>query len=117
MGELQSFYAASDVAFVGGSLVPVGGHNLLEPAALSLPVITGPHVFNAPDVARLLCERSALLQVSSGLELGERVTQLLASPDERTRTGLAALEVVHRNRGALSRLLVLIQQECRIKLS
>ena len=117
VGELQSFYAASDVAFVGGSLVPVGGHNLLEPAALSLPVITGPHVFNAPDVARLLCERSALLQVSSGLELGERVTQLLASPDERTRTGLAALEVVHRNRGALSRLLVLIQQECRIKLS
>ena len=117
VGELQRFYAASDVAFVGGSLVPVGGHNLLEPAALSLPVITGPHVFNAPVVARLLSESSALLQVSSGLELGERVTQLLASPGQRTRMGLAALEVVQRNRGALSRLLVLIQQECRIKLS
>ncbi|MGD9843245.1 MAG: lipid IV(A) 3-deoxy-D-manno-octulosonic acid transferase, partial [Steroidobacteraceae bacterium] len=54
LGELARFYAASDVVFVGGSLVPIGGHNLLEPAALGLPVVTGPQTFNAPDVAQLL---------------------------------------------------------------
>jgi len=54
LGELLDFYAASDVAFVGGSLVPVGGHNLLEPAALGLPILTGPHNFNSEDIARLL---------------------------------------------------------------
>ena len=59
MGELTAFYAASDVAFVGGSLVPVGGHNLLEPAALGVPVITGPHTQNGPEIARLLIEAAA----------------------------------------------------------
>ena len=60
LGELLAFYAAGDVAFVGGSLVPVGGHNLLEPAALGKPTITGPHSFNSPDAARLL-ERGACI--------------------------------------------------------
>ena len=54
LGELLDFYAAADVAFVGGSLVPVGGHNLLEPAALGVPILTGPHNFNSADIARLL---------------------------------------------------------------
>ena len=63
MGELPLFYAASDVAFVGGSLVPHGGHNLLEPAALGIPVVTGPHVFNFTEICNLLqaaaaCRRS-----------------------------------------------------------
>ena len=54
LGELLDFYAAADVAFVGGSLVAVGGHNLLEPAALGVPILTGPHNFNSEDIARLL---------------------------------------------------------------
>ena len=56
VGQLLTFYAAADVAFVGGSLVPVGGHNLLEPAALQLPILTGPNNFNSEDIAKLLVE-------------------------------------------------------------
>ena len=59
MGELTLFYAASDVAFVGGSLTPIGGHNLLEPAALGLPLISGPHVFNAQEIANMFIETGA----------------------------------------------------------
>ena len=54
VGELLPLYAAADVAFVGGSLVPMGGHNLLEPAALGLPVLTGPSYFNGQEIAQLL---------------------------------------------------------------
>lgn len=116
LGELTDFYAASDVVFVGGSLVPVGGHNLLEPAALSLPVISGPHTFNAPDVADKLAERGALRYVYSSAELAETVLELLDNPVERARQGSAALAVVQESTGALARLLDLIRQHCRLRL-
>src|SRR5690606_7097343 len=70
LGELLDFYAAADVAFVGGSLVPIGGHNLLEPAALGVPVLTGPHNFNGQDVARLLVSQGAAEIVADGNALG-----------------------------------------------
>jgi 3-deoxy-D-manno-octulosonic-acid transferase len=108
LGDLTGFYAASDVAFVGGSLVPVGGHNLLEPAALALPVITGPHTFNAPDVADKLAERGALRYVYSGKELGEVVLELLNNPAERARQAAQAQAFVQESRGALARLLELL---------
>lgn len=108
LGDLTSFYAASDVAFVGGSLVPVGGHNLLEPAALGLPVITGPHTFNAPDVADQFAERGALRYVYSGKELGEVVLELLNNATERERQAALAQAFVKENRGALARLLELL---------
>ena len=69
LGELLEFYAGADLAFVGGSLVAVGGHNLLEPAALGLPVIAGPHQFNSPDVAWVLAQRGALITVHDAQEL------------------------------------------------
>jgi 3-deoxy-D-manno-octulosonic-acid transferase len=116
LGELTSFYAASQLVFVGGSLVPVGGHNLLEPAALSLAAISGPHTFNAPDVADKLAERLALRYVYSATELGEVVLELLDNPVERTRQGAAALAVVQESKGALARLLVLIAQHCQLPL-
>ncbi|MGE0115551.1 MAG: lipid IV(A) 3-deoxy-D-manno-octulosonic acid transferase [Steroidobacteraceae bacterium] len=116
LGELTGFYAASDVVFVGGSLVPVGGHNLLEPAALSLPVISGPHTFNAPDVADKLAERGALRYVYSSAELAEAVLELLDNPAECARQGGAALAVVQESTGALARLLELIQQHCKLRL-
>ena len=59
MGELMMFYAAADVAFVAGSLVPIGGHNLLEPASVGLPVLTGPHNFNGEEIAQLLVDAGA----------------------------------------------------------
>jgi 3-deoxy-D-manno-octulosonic-acid transferase len=66
LGELTTLYAAADVAFVGGSLVPVGGHSLLEPAALALPVLAGPHQFNNPDIARIMLAQGAALPVVAG---------------------------------------------------
>lgn len=110
LGELTMFYAASDVVFVGGSLVPVGGHNLLEPAALSVPAISGPHTFNAPDVAGKLADRDALRHVYSGTELAEVVLELLDNPPERARQAAQALAVVQESRGALARLLLLIER-------
>src|SRR6185312_11864118 len=108
LGELLYFYAAADVAFVGGSLAPVGGHNLLEPAALGLPVLTGPNNANGEDVARLLLESGAAAIVHDGAELGSRVAELLADRVRRVEMGARARAAVDRNRGALDKLLGLI---------
>jgi 3-deoxy-D-manno-octulosonic-acid transferase len=109
LGELLGFYAAADVAFVGGSLVPVGGHNLLEPAALGVPVLTGPHIFNSEQIARLLIARGAAQVVHDTAELASRVSELLADPDARERMGTAGRASVDSNRGALEKLLALIE--------
>lgn len=108
LGELLDFYAMGDVAFVGGTLVEVGGHNLLEPAALGVPVLAGPHNFNSADVANMLVERGAALIVHDAQELAARVSVLLSSPAERTRIGALGRECVEDNRGALDKLLGLI---------
>lgn len=109
MGEVPLFYAASDVAFVGGSLVPIGGHNLLEPAALGIPVVTGPHNFNAQDIADLFIQMGACRRVEDPRELAETVSELLADGDTAARLGRAGQKVLDENRGALERLLVLLQ--------
>jgi 3-deoxy-D-manno-octulosonic-acid transferase len=109
LGELLDFDAAADVAFVGGSLVPVGGHNLLEPAALARPVLTGPYYFNAAGIARLLIDQGAAQVVRDARELGERVAELLADPRGRETMGARARAIVEENRGALARLLALIE--------
>jgi 3-deoxy-D-manno-octulosonic-acid transferase len=109
LGELLEFYAAADVAFVGGSLVPIGGHNLLEPAALGLPVLTGPYTANSADIATLLVARGAAEVVHNADELGDRVSMLLSDPDERDRIGALGRDSVDSNRGALGKLLGLIE--------
>jgi 3-deoxy-D-manno-octulosonic-acid transferase len=109
MGELTAFYAASDVAFVGGSLVPVGGHNLLEPAALGVPVITGPHTQNGPEIARLLIEAGGALEVADSTALADAAGRLLADPALRERMGESARSFVEAHRGSLARLLALIE--------
>jgi 3-deoxy-D-manno-octulosonic-acid transferase len=109
LGELLDFYAAADVAFVGGSLVPVGGHNLLEPAALGVPVLTGPHNFNGEEVARLLVARGGAALVRDAAELAEGVSELFADPAARERIGALARASVEVNRGALAKLLALIE--------
>lgn len=108
LGELLAFYAAADLAFVGGSLVPVGGHNLLEPAALGLAALSGPQVFNAQDIADLLLAEGAVGQVGDAGALGEAVERLLRDAAARRRMGEAGLGVVQANRGALQRLLQLL---------
>ncbi len=108
LGQLLAFYAASDVAFVGGSLVPIGGHNLLEPAALRLPILTGPHNFNSEEIANLFVEVGAVQVVHGATELTEQLTRLLNDPAERGRRGGSGRRALDENRGALQRLLDLI---------
>ncbi len=108
MGELPLYYAASDVAFVGGTLVPVGGHNLLEPAALGVPVITGPHLFNTQDIADMFARVGASVTVPDAATLGREVNALLADPERARAQGEKGSEIVEKNRGALQRLLVLL---------
>ncbi|MGI9341960.1 MAG: lipid IV(A) 3-deoxy-D-manno-octulosonic acid transferase, partial [Gammaproteobacteria bacterium] len=105
MGELMMLYAASDVAFVGGSLVPIGGHNLLEPAALGLPVLTGPNTYNAPDIAELLLAGGSAQVIDDAHGLAAQVSLLLPDPDERARRGSIGRRVVEDNRGTLERVL------------
>lgn len=109
MGEVPLFYAASDIAFVGGSLVPIGGHNMLEPAALGLPVISGPHVYNAQDIADMFIELGACHIVQDARELATAVDQLLSNPGDARERGNKAQEIVQRNRGALAHLLGLLE--------
>jgi 3-deoxy-D-manno-octulosonic-acid transferase len=108
LGELLYFYAAADVAFVGGSLAPIGGHNLLEPAALGLPVLTGPNNANGEDVARLLLDCGAAQIVRNGAHLGARVAELLGDRPRRVEMGNRGRAAVDRNRGALQKLMGLI---------
>jgi 3-deoxy-D-manno-octulosonic-acid transferase len=109
MGELPLFYAASDVAFVGGTLVPVGGHNLLEPGALGLPVITGPHMFNSQDIADLFADAGASQVVENADTLAQAVIPLLKDEDLAVAMGQKGKQIVAANRGALQRLLVLLE--------
>jgi 3-deoxy-D-manno-octulosonic-acid transferase len=109
LGELLDFYAAADLAFVGGSLVPLGGHNLLEPAALGVPILTGPHYQNSESVARLLLADGAAAVVRDADQLATRAGALLADPPARARMGEAGRAVVDVNRGALLKLLALIE--------
>lgn len=105
MGELLFLYALADIAFVGGSLVANGGHNLLEPAALGKPVLSGPHLFNFLEIAAQLREAGALGEVENQTQLAEKVAQLLSEPDAVQRMSQAGLAVLKANQGALERLL------------
>jgi len=109
MGELMGFYAAADVAFVGGSLVKIGGHNLLEPAALRLPILTGPYTYNAADIAELFLAAGVARVVNDAPQLANAVTELFADPDERKRLGNKAEALSEQSRGALARLLALLE--------
>jgi 3-deoxy-D-manno-octulosonic-acid transferase len=108
MGELPLLYAASDVAFVGGTLVAVGGHNLLEPAALGLPVITGPYLFNTGDIASMFSDIGASITVADAAELAATVKTLFEDSDKARAMGAKGKEIVASNRGSLQKLLVLL---------
>lgn len=105
MGELLFLYALADVAFVGGSLVPNGGHNLLEPAALAKPVLSGPHLFNFLEIAAMLRSADALIESSDATSLSAAVQQLFDRPQKAREMAEAGLAVMKANQGALQRLL------------
>ena len=104
MGELPLFYAAADVAFVGGSLVPTGGHNVLEPAALGVPIVVGPHTFNFLEITRALISHGGGERVETVTELATVVVRFLEHAKLRDATGSCGRELVERNRGAMARL-------------
>lgn len=108
LGELAVFYGIADVAFVGGTLVPVGGHNLLEPAAFGVPILCGPHVENIAAMHALFEDASAVERVESADDLGVAVARLFDDPAARSRRGGAARAVLDQNRGALTRVMQLV---------
>ena len=113
MGELFYLYACADITFVGGSLVPVGGHNPMEPASLGKPVIMGQYLRNIEDVADLFIEQGGLLRVDSAAALGAALAQLCTSAEQRRNTGAAALRTVAANGGALAASLALLEAALR----
>jgi 3-deoxy-D-manno-octulosonic-acid transferase len=105
MGELLFLYALGDSAFVGGSLVANGGHNLLEPAALGKPVLSGPHLFNFLEIAAQLRDAGALCEVTDAAALAGQLALLWEHPEDARRMHDAGLAVLAANQGALRRLL------------
>jgi 3-deoxy-D-manno-octulosonic-acid transferase len=114
-GELASVYRHAVVAFVGGTLVPVGGHNLLEPAAWGKPVFFGSYTDHCLDVARLLLEAGGARQVRNGEQLAEEMGAVLRDPGCLRTMGESAGEVLRQNRGALERSLRFVTQEIRAR--
>ncbi|MES2998635.1 MAG: lipid IV(A) 3-deoxy-D-manno-octulosonic acid transferase [Pseudomonadota bacterium] len=109
MGELLLFYAAADLTFVGGSLVERGGQNPLEPAAVGLPILTGPHTFNFALITEQLKQRGVEIQINNAQELAEQVIALLSNPEKKQEIGHEAKKFVEENKGAVIKHLELIE--------
>jgi 3-deoxy-D-manno-octulosonic-acid transferase len=104
IGELSSLYALADIAFVGGSLVPRGGHNIIEPAQHGVAILIGPHTENFRDIVELLRSRDAVRVVSPS-ELSSAFLELLANETLRRELGRRAAETLNAQRGATNRTL------------
>lgn len=109
MGQLMKFLGAADVAFIGGSLIPHGGHNPLEPALWSMPVIMGPSQFNFYGVCQLLREGNAIVEVADGETLYEEMRKLFLDSQLRQQLGGRACSVVKKNQGSLTKTLSIIE--------
>ena len=103
VGELAAFYRISEIVFVGGSLVPRGGHNLAEPASLGRPILTGPHLENFQAVAESLRQARGMLVVRTPSEMEQAAGRLLSDPSQARGLGLRAQGVFRENQGALRR--------------
>jgi len=111
MGELLLLYAAAEVAFVAGSLIKHGGHNLLEPAALGKPILTGPHTFNFAEINALFLAANALVVTTDVEALAKELERLMLHPEDAKQLGRSALQVMEANRGALRRQLEIISSK------
>lgn len=115
MGELLMLLGASDIAFIGGSFVPVGGHNMIEAAAWGLPILNGPHYFNFNEAMQLLLNEKAVCVVENAQQLSEKVIMLAQDSARNDVTkqsmGQRARDVALANRGALDKLLIIVKQQ------
>ena len=109
LGELQLHYAASQLAFVGGSLVNTGGQNMMEPASLGLPVISGRHTYNFTEITQLLSEQEALILVSDEHQLANEVCELLGDANRRHNIGERGRQVIESNKGNINSLMEIIK--------
>jgi 3-deoxy-D-manno-octulosonic-acid transferase len=109
MGELLLLYGSADIAFVGGSLVAVGGHNPLEPAALGLPILCGPHIFNFEDITQRLIAEHACTQVQNHQQLYTEIQRLIEDPSLRQSMGRKASHFVDANRGSLEKINTIVK--------
>jgi 3-deoxy-D-manno-octulosonic-acid transferase len=110
VGELSMVYAVASAVFIGGSLVPSGGHNLLEPAALGRPILFGPHMDNFAEASALFLEREAAVQIHGPDQLAPELARLLRDPSAGSRMGKAALECLAAHRGACERTVALLER-------
>jgi len=111
MGEMPSYYTASDVAFIGGSLLPFGGQNLIEAAACGVPVLIGPHTYNFARVADMAEARGAARRVENADDLMAVANELLQAEQEREAMGQDALRFAQAHRGATGKVLALIAKD------
>ncbi len=109
MGEMMRYFACSDLVFMGGTLVPVGGHNILEPAALELPIVYGPHIFNFYAINELFLQYQAARQVQDTTELEQVLDSLLSDKDQRNSMAKKAHQLIEQNAGALDNIMALIK--------
>lgn len=105
MGEMLSWFAAADIAFMGGSLVETGGHNPLEPAALAVPVVSGPHVFNFAEIFPLLEDKNAAWVLGGVDAIQKKLLALFQNEDERREAGKRGSALIKQHQGVLDRLL------------
>jgi len=110
VGELRRFYGAAQVAYIGGSLVPHGGQNPLEPLVARIPVIFGPYMSNFKEIRQLILEVKAGVEVHSASELASELIYLLESPAEASRMGDRGETMVRHNQGAVTRIYQLIAE-------
>ncbi|HTN65067.1 MAG TPA: glycosyltransferase, partial [Burkholderiaceae bacterium] len=108
MGEMFTYYAASDLAFVGGSLLPLGGQNLIEACAMGKPVLIGPHTFNFSAVSEDAVAAGAALRVADATALLATARHLLHAEDARKAMGAKALAFAQQHRGATARTMALL---------
>lgn len=109
MGEMFTYYAACDVAFIGGSLLPLGGQNLIEASALGKPVLVGPHTFNFSVVSEDALEAGAALRVADARAMLRTSIELLNDPARRATMGARALAFAAQHRGAAERTMALLE--------
>jgi 3-deoxy-D-manno-octulosonic-acid transferase len=109
MGEMFAYYFASDVAFVGGSLLPLGGQNLLEACAVGRPVIVGPHTFNFEEATEGAIEAGAALRVADAPALAEAVASLFRDPGRREAMAEAGRRFTQMHRGATERTMAMLK--------
>ena len=110
LGEMYSYYGVSDIAFVGGSLVPTGCHNVLEPAALGLPILVGPSQYNFSEICSRLEKETGLITVRNEEELSEEIIELLRDKSKRFQMGKAAREEILSNQNSLPTLVKIVEE-------